>query len=83
MKDYVKIWLDNPVRNVSTLMNMKALENFLPQPQFLRVHRSYIVNTKKIQLIDRQRIIFGDVIIPIADSSKDAIAEYISKHTIE
>ncbi len=83
VKDYVKIWLDNPARNVSTLMNMKALENFLPQPQFLRVHRSYIVNTKKIQLIDRQRIIFGDVIIPIADSSKDAIAEYISKHTIE
>ncbi len=83
VKDYVKIWLNNPARSVSTLMNMKALENFLPQPQFLRVHRSYIVNTKMIQAIDRQRIIIGDIAIPIADSSKDAIAEYISKHTIE
>ncbi len=83
VKDYVKIWLANPARNVSTLMNMKALENYLPQPQFLRVHRSYIVNTKMIQAIDRQRVIIGDVAIPIADSSKDAIAEYISKHTIE
>lgn len=83
VKDYVKIWLNNPARSVSTLMNMKALENFLPQPQFLRVHRSYIVNTKMIQAIDRQRIIIGDIAIPIADSSKDAITEYISKHTIE
>lgn len=83
VKDYIKIWMGNPLRSVSTLMNMKTLENFLPQPEFLRVHRSYIVNMKKIEAIDKQRLIIGDAIIPIADSSKDAVYDFVSKHSIE
>lgn len=83
LKDYVKIHLDSAHKSVSCLMNMKTLEDYLPQPEFLRVHRSYIVNMKKVEVIDHLRFVFGDTYIPISDSYKEIILQFISKHTLE
>lgn len=47
LKDYVI--LRNEHNRVITLQTMKSLESKLPSEQFIRVHRSYIVNTNKIQ----------------------------------
>lgn len=81
LKDYVRFCTvtDN---KVMSLMNMKKLEDFLPKPDFLRVHRSYIVNMSKIKLIDRGRIVFGDTYIPISESYKDTVQSYFDKHTL-
>ena len=59
LKDYVKIYLEKEQKCIMTLMSMKVLERHLPMSKFLRVHRSYIVNTSKIKVVERNRIVFG------------------------
>ena len=81
LKDYVRIYLENGEK-VMSLMNMKKLEDYLPQPEFMRTHRSYIVHMNKITVIDRFRIVFGDVYIPISDSYKEEVQTYFDRHTL-
>lgn len=81
LKDYVRIFLANGEKIVS-LMNLKKLEDFLPHPEFMRTHRSYIVHMNKITLIERLRIVFGDTYIPISDSYKEEVMAYLDSHTL-
>lgn len=79
LKDYVKIFTDDSAKPVVSLMNMKTMEEMLPSSRFIRVHRSFIVQKSKIREIERNRIVFGDVYIPIGDSYKQAFQEFIQK----
>lgn len=54
MSDYVKIAL--PDRTVVSHQRVSALEKMLPAPQFVRVNRSFIVNTARIRQADGQQI---------------------------
>ena len=82
VKDYVRIVLANSSQPVMCLMNMRTLEEYLPTPEFLRVHRSYIVHMSKVQSIDRFRFVFGDTYIPISESYKDVVNDYLNMHTL-
>lgn len=82
LKDYVQIHLCTPQKKVLCLMNMKTLEDYLPQPEFMRVHRSFIVHMPKADIIDRLRIVFGDNYIPISESYKETVQQYINEHTL-
>lgn len=56
---------------------MKAIESKLPQHKFTRVHRSFIVNTKSINVIEDNSVIIktkeGNKSIPIGKSYKDKL----------
>ena len=78
LKDYVKIFTESSPHPILSLMNMKAIEQMLPTSRFIRVHRSYIVQKSKIREIERNRIVFGDVYIPIGDSYKQAFQDFIN-----
>ena len=82
VKDYVKIYLNNDHKPIMTLMNMKKIEESLPKPEFMRIHRSYIVHMKKIDGIDRFRVVIGDSILPISDSYKTVLQDYLDGHTL-
>ena len=77
LKDYVKIYTEQSPHPILSLMNMKAIEQMLPASRFIRVHRSFIVQKSKIREIERNRIVFGDVYIPIGDSYKQAFQDFI------
>lgn len=63
------------------LMSMKKMEAFLPQKQFMRVHRSYIVNPEKVTTIKHNLIIFEpDIRIPVSEQYKAAFQEYLDKN---
>jgi DNA-binding LytR/AlgR family response regulator len=81
LKDYVRIYMTGG-QKIMSLMNMKRLEEYLPHPEFLRTHRSYIVHMTKAQSIDRFRIVFGNEYIPISDSYKDDVQRYFDQHTL-
>jgi len=81
LKDYVRIYLADGQKLMS-LMNMKKLEDYLPRPEFLRTHRSYIVHMSKAESIDRFRIVFGEEYIPISDSYKEVVQQYFDMHTL-
>ena len=82
LKDYVKIHLENESKAILSLISMKALEAKLPPERFIRIHRSYIVQKCKIKVIDRGRIVFGKNYIPISDSYKQEIQNYINSLSV-
>lgn len=56
---------------VSSLMSMRDIEELLPGDKFMRVHRSFIVNLNQIEVVERNRIVFGKTYIPISEAKKD------------
>ena len=76
MREYVRIYLDND-KPVMALMSIKKLVEHLPLTDFMRVHRSYIVNLSKITTIERNRIVFGKTYIPISDQYKSDFQDFI------
>lgn len=76
MREYVRFHLEN-AKPVMSLLSMKSIEQRLPSSQFMRVHRSYIVNLKKLNTIERNRIILNNEYIPISDQYKDSFQKYV------
>ena len=81
LKDYVRFYMKNGEK-VMSLMSMKKLEEYLPRPEFLRTHRSFIVHMTETPLVERFKIVFGDVQIPISDNYKDDVQKYFEDHTL-
>ena len=80
MREYVRIHLVNE-KPVMTLTSMKKMEETLPEQDFMRVHRSYIVNLNKITTIERNRIIFDDKYrIPVSEQYKERFQEYLNNN---
>ena len=80
LKDYIKVYTAGEDKPVLSLNSIKSLEQKLPEDQFMRVHRSFIVNLNKIDTIERSRIIFGKTYIPVSDQYKDKFQEYLDKN---
>ena len=83
VKDYVKFYFSGNRKPMMTLMNMKTVEESLPHYQFMRVHRSSIVNMDKINMIDRGRIVIGDVFIPVSESYKELVQKYVDRYSLQ
>lgn len=83
VKDYVKFYFSDNRKPMMTLMNMKTVEDSLPHYQFMRVHRSFIVNMDKINMIDRGRIVIGDVFIPVSESYKELVQKYVDRYSLQ
>ncbi len=80
-KDYVCFFLKNG-ETVYSLTSLRKLDDYLPKPEFLRTHRSFIVHMPEVQLVDRFRIVFDDMLVPISDNYKDEVQEYFDQHTM-
>ena len=79
MSEYVRIFVEGENKPVITLASLQKMEERLPV-HFMRVHRSYIVNLRKISEISRLRIIFDkNTYIPVGDNYKERFTEFISK----
>lgn len=83
LKDYVKIYVENEKDPIVSLLCMKSLETKLPESQFCRVHRSYIVQTSKCKVIEKGRIVIGNNTIPISDSYRASFFERLQDVAIE
>jgi len=75
--DYIRIHLDSG-KNISTLMSLKSIIEKLPESDFLRVHRSYIIPVNKIKRIYNQHIQLGDKEIPIGKSYVDSVKKFLN-----
>ena len=67
--EYVVFHLEN--RKIMSYQTLKSLEKTLPKSMFLRVHRSYIVNTKKVTGLKGRDLILNKITIPVSDSYYD------------
>ena len=77
MSEYLKVHVEDESRPIITLLSMKKMEERLPD-YFMRIHRSYIVNLKMIQEVNKNRIIMDkDTFLPIGDMYKDTFQQYL------
>ena len=77
MSEYLKVHVEGENKPIITLLSMKKMEERLPD-NFMRIHRSYIVNLKKIQEVNKNRIIMDkDTYLPIGDMYKDTFQQYL------
>ncbi len=82
LKDYVKIYTEGDSRATVALTSMTRMADFLPK-NFIRVHRSFIVNMDHVSVIDRGQIVIAGRSINIGDSYKDAVSDYVGRRMLQ
>lgn len=65
-------------KKIMSHQTLKSLEKILPKT-FMRVHRSYIVNTQKVTALKQRDLLINDKIIPVSDRYFDAVKTVIFK----
>ena len=73
LKDYVILQLND--QRIITRMSLKAIFDLLPKSIFLRVNKSYIVNTDHIESFDNNDIFIKSYEIAIGNSYRDDFFE--------
>lgn len=74
LENYVKIYTQSKTH--ITYLTFKGLEEYLPNDQFIRVHKSFIVSLSKIENLDNEEIKIGTYSVPL---SRNYRAEVINK----
>jgi len=64
-------------KKVMSLMSLKDALKKLPADQFLRIQKSYIVNFRKIDVIETDQVKIGEASIPIGETYKKAFLDKI------
>lgn len=78
LKDYIRI--HTPQEKIMVLENMKDILEQLPQHQFVRIHRSYIIPLDKIKVIEGNQIRMTDgTFLPVGETYRKLIGEWLPK----
>jgi DNA-binding LytR/AlgR family response regulator len=78
LDDYLKIYIQNQ-KTVVARMTLKAILQKLPVPEFIRVHRSYIVPISKIEKVRNKIIYINQQEIPVSVSYEVAFFALLNK----
>ncbi|PTB93806.1 DNA-binding response regulator [Marivirga lumbricoides] len=71
MQNYAKLFLRGKVLTIH--QTMVSLEDLLPKEMFFRIHRSYLINLSKIDIISGGRIFIQDKELPISRHRREAL----------
>lgn len=77
IKDYVKV--KTIEKEIITQQKISYLEESLPKSQFLRIHRSFIINVEKIDAYSASDVELGKHQIPIGRNYKNDVMKVLSK----
>jgi DNA-binding LytR/AlgR family response regulator len=71
-------------KKLNTYLTLKAVSEFLPADRFIKVHKSFIVATDKIESIDGEKIVIQKQDIPISRSLRESVLTHVlSKNIIK
>lgn len=70
LREYVSIYTKE--KRIVTLETLKNLELILPAQQFLRIHKSYIINTSKVEALNGNMVEMGKIKVPIGKNYREA-----------
>ncbi len=73
IKDYILLHTSNG--NHIVHMTMKYLGELLPNKEFVRVHRSYLVNRNAVQVIGKAYLRINEIEIPIGERYKGLVVQ--------
>lgn len=75
LRNYVQFVCKN--QKITTLQNMKSLEASLPSTNFMRIHKSFIVNIDQLHEVDGNSILINGQRIPIGQTYRSAFFKRI------
>lgn len=75
LDDYIRVHIKGKTA-ITARLSMKAILEKLPQPEFLRVHRSYIIPMQKVKSLYNKTIQIEDFVIPVGDTYKESVSKY-------
>lgn len=75
--NYINIF--TKTQKVVTRQSLEWAEMELPENQFMRIHRSYIVNLRSVQRINSKSVFMGEIEIPISRANVPKMYEYLGK----
>ncbi|MEL7001200.1 MAG: LytTR family DNA-binding domain-containing protein [Bacteroidota bacterium] len=75
MKEYVRFHTND--NKITTLESLKNLEQTLPENQFYRVHKSFIVNKDKVKSLYGNQLEIAGTMVPIGQSYKDEVLKQL------
>lgn len=75
LDDYIRVHIKGK-SPITARLSMKGILERLPQPEFLRVHRSYIIPLNKVKSLYNKTIQIEDFVIPVGDTYKEVVAKY-------
>lgn len=75
-KDYIKIVL-NDKNQITSKYKISDIEVDLNQDKFLRIHRSFIINSSKITAFTINEIEVNGIEIPIGASYKESVLDFL------
>jgi len=74
--DYIHIKTEN--KNYIVHSTLKKIEEKLPPSLFLKVHRTYIINTKKIVDIEDSSVLIGKDVIPVSRANRPELMKRLN-----
>lgn len=81
LKDYVTIHTRQ--QKITTLQRMKTLEEQLPTEKFIRIHNSYIVAVRAIDVVQKNEVLIGTTSLPVGDTYRKTFRDFIEKKHIQ
>jgi DNA-binding LytR/AlgR family response regulator len=78
VKDYVKV--RTAEKEIITQQKISYLEESLPKEQFIRIHRSFIVNREKIDAYSATDVEVGKFHVPIGRNYKNDVMKVLAKN---
>lgn len=78
LKDYIKMYVKGEKFPLVFHATLKSLVERLPV-QFMRIHRSFIVNLDQIETVERNHLIYGNERIPISEQYRDSFSVFLKE----
>ena len=80
LKDYVAFHLKD--EKILSLLSIRGVEEAIADDRFIRVHRSFIINLDKINVVERNLISVGNTQVPVGESYRTAFKELIESNRL-
>ncbi|MFT3933827.1 MAG: LytTR family DNA-binding domain-containing protein [Chitinophagaceae bacterium] len=80
LQNYVTIYTKD--KKYITYLTIKSVEEQLPSKQFIKVHKSYIVATDKVETIEANELRIGEHLIPISRNTKEEVLKKILQNRL-
>lgn len=76
LRDYIALHTTNG--KILSLESMKNMEQVLPADQFIRIHKSYIVNKSRIEFLERGKVVINKNYLPVGDTYREKFLAQIN-----
>lgn len=77
--DYLKIHLKSTHKPLVIRSSLKSIEAELPEGQFIRIHKSWLIATHEITAIRKNSVFIGEKEFSVGESYREAVEKLLNK----